>query len=60
MLTFQADRQTALLIQHLKDFAGSWNLSIFLRSAYSTKIYSESPVTGNYLFSHLRDNFEKK
>jgi Flp pilus assembly protein CpaB len=57
MLTFAVDHKTALVIQHLKDFGGSWDLSVVLRSLASHKTYKTTPVDGAYFFSHLRDNF---
>ena len=59
MLTFVVNRNTSLIIQHLKDFSGSWAVSVVLRSAYSNQQYNTSPIDGTYFFAHLRNNFEK-
>ena len=58
MLTFACSRNTALIIQHLKDFAGSWITSVMLRSAYSNHQYKTSPINGNYFFNHLKNDFQ--
>jgi Flp pilus assembly protein CpaB len=57
MLTFAVNHETALIIQHLKDFGGSWLLSVVLRSAYSNTTYGTHPINGTYYFTHLRNNF---
>lgn len=59
MLTFAVDRRTALVIQHLKDFGGSWSLSVMLRSAYSSRQYKTYPVDPTWFFRKLRNNFER-
>jgi Flp pilus assembly protein CpaB len=57
MLTFAVTRPNALIIQHLKDFSSSWDVSILLRSAYSSKTYTETPVQGMQFFTSLTNNF---
>jgi len=59
MLTFGVTRKLALIIQNLKDFSGSWETSVVLRSAYSDRVYSTSPIDATYYFNHLRNNFER-
>jgi Flp pilus assembly protein CpaB len=55
MLTFQCDRPTALIIQHVKDYPGSWLSSVFLRSAYSSQSYPVRPVTGPQFFNSAKN-----
>lgn len=57
MLTFQVSRQIALIIQHLKDFSGTWMTSVVLRAADSSTTYNTTVVPGDWYFHRLRNNF---
>lgn len=59
LMTFEVGYQTALILQHLKDFSGSWATSVVLRSAYSKQTYNTRPVNVNWFFRALRNNFER-
>ena len=52
--------QQALLIQHLKDFGGSWQLSAVLRSSKETDIphFRTTPVTGRWMFVKQQNHFD--
>jgi Flp pilus assembly protein CpaB len=54
--------QQALVIQHLKDFGGSWTLSCVLRSAKETDIphFRTLPVTGKWFFVKQENHFDMK
>lgn len=50
--------QQALIIQHLKDFGGSWTMSVVLRSSKETDIphFKTLPVFANWFFSTKQEN----
>ncbi|MGH2447237.1 MAG: Flp pilus assembly protein CpaB [Chloroflexota bacterium] len=52
--------QHALVIQHLKDFGGSWTLSCVLRSAKETDIphFKTLPVTARWFFAKQGNHFD--
>lgn len=57
MLTVAVSPQTGLVIQHLKDFAGTWLMSVLLRSAFDNQQYHTTPIGPTWYFSHLFSNF---
>lgn len=59
MLTLEVDHQTALIIQHLKDFSGSWATSVVLTSALTHRKYQTAPVKLGWFVSKLYDNFKR-
>lgn len=61
-LTLLVRYQQALIIQHLKDFGGSWQISAFLRSAKETDIphFKTVPVTGKWFFVKQSNHFDSK
>jgi hypothetical protein len=54
--------QQALVIQHLKDFGGSWTMSVVLRSSKETDIphFRTLPVFGNWFFTKQENHFDYK
>lgn len=52
--------QQALIIQHLKDFGGSWTTSVVLRSSKETDIphFKTLPVTERWFFIKQADHFD--
>lgn len=52
--------QEALIIQHLKDFAGTWTMSTVLRSAKETDIphFKTLPVTARWFFTKQANHFD--
>lgn len=52
--------QQALIIQHLKDFGGSWTTSVVLRSAKETDIphFKTLPVTARWFFTKQDNHFD--
>jgi len=52
--------QQALIIQHLKDFGGSWTMSVVLRSAKETDIphFKTLPVFANWFFTKQDNHFD--
>jgi Flp pilus assembly protein CpaB len=52
--------QQALIIQHLKDFAGSWTMSVVLRSSKETDIphFGTTPVTERWFFVKQTNHFD--
>ena len=52
--------QQALIIQHLKDFGGSWTISAVLRSAKETDIphFKTIPVTARWFFVKQDNKFD--
>jgi Flp pilus assembly protein CpaB len=52
--------QEALIVQHLKDFAASWNTSVVLRSSKETDIphFRTVPVTGRWFFVKQSNHFD--
>ena len=52
--------QQALIIQHLKDFGGSWAISVVLRSSKETDIphFKTLPVTGRWFFIKQSNHFD--
>jgi Flp pilus assembly protein CpaB len=57
MLSIAASPQTCLAIQHLKDFASSWHISVFLRAAQDNGQVHTTPVGVPWYFAHLTSNF---
>jgi Flp pilus assembly protein CpaB len=51
LLTVELSHQEALVLQHLKDYAGSWTTSVILRSASDHGIFHALPVTANWYFT---------
>lgn len=54
--------QQALVLQHLKDFGGSWTLSAVLRSAKETDIphFRTTPVSARWFFVKQDNHFDFK
>lgn len=52
--------QEALIVQHLKDFAGTWTMSVVLRSAKETDIphFKTLPVTARWFFVKQANHFD--
>ena len=52
--------QQALIIQHLKDFGGSWTISVVLRSSKETDIphFKTLPVTEKWFFIKQQNHFD--
>ncbi|GEM_PF-3743590 len=57
LLTVETSHQTALIIQHLKDFPGSWEISAVLRSAYDKGLFHTRPVTVGWFFGRKENSF---
>jgi Flp pilus assembly protein CpaB len=51
LLTVELSHQQALVLQHLKDFSGSWSTSVVLRSAHDHGAFHTVPVTANWYFT---------
>jgi len=54
--------QQALLIQHLKDFGGSWTTSAVLRSSKEADIphFRTTPIAGRWFFTKADNHFDFK
>lgn len=52
--------QEALIVQHLKDFTGTWTMSVVLRSAKETDIphFKTLPVTARWFFVKQTNHFD--
>jgi len=61
-LTVLVRYQQALIIQHMKDFGGTWSMSVVLRSSKETDIphFRTLPVFGNWFFTKQDNHFDYK
>jgi Flp pilus assembly protein CpaB len=61
-LTVLVRYQQALILQHMKDFAGTWTMSVVLRSSKETDIphFRTLPVFLNWFFNKQENHFDYK